>query len=73
MHLEYERRKHRTEFVDGHGVVTLHEHVAAPLADADHKKVDLEIVRPFPLAKYVENSLLRVLVFEANLAGVQTN
>src|SRR5262249_47405028 len=42
VHLEPKRGEHRTEFVNGHQIVALHEHVPAPLAHSDHKEVDLE-------------------------------
>src|SRR5262249_23771642 len=35
----------------------------APLADSDHKEVDLEIARSLPLAEDFEDALLSILVF----------
>ncbi len=43
VHLENERRKHRTEFMNGHQIVTFHQHVPTPFADSDHEEIDLEI------------------------------
>src|ERR1051326_4341995 len=63
VHLEHERWEHRTEFVNGHQIVALHQHVPAPFADSDHKEVDLEITWCIPLAENFEDSLLGVLVF----------
>src|SRR5665213_1976309 len=64
VHLENERRKHRTEFVNGHQVIAFHQHVSTPLADADHEEVDLEIGGRLPLAEYLEDSLLGILVLD---------
>jgi hypothetical protein len=38
--------------------------VAGPIAHADHEKLDLEIGGRFPLAKDIEYSLPRVLIFD---------
>src|SRR5438477_10170558 len=62
VHLEHERREHRTEFVNGHQIVAFHQHVPAPLADTDHKEVDLEIGWRLPLTEHLEYSLLGILV-----------
>src|ERR1700730_18553050 len=43
MHLEYESRKHRTEFVNGHRIVTFHQHMPTPFADSYYEEFDLEI------------------------------
>src|SRR5258708_20711992 len=64
MHLEYESGKHRTEFVNGHRVVTFHQHVPTPLADSDHEELDLEIGGRLPLTEYLKDSLLGILVFD---------
>ena len=45
-------------------IVAFHQHVPAPLADSDHKEIDLEIARRFPLAEDFEDSLLGILVFD---------
>src|SRR5258705_2359408 len=74
MHLEHERRKHRTEFVNSHRIVAFHQHVPAPLADSDHEEVDLEIAWGLPLAEDFEDSLLGILVFRRRTpAGVRTS
>ncbi len=74
VHLEHERREHRTEFVNGHRIVAFHQHVPAPLADSDHKEVDLEIARRLPLAEDFEDSLFeRSRIRSANPAGVRTS
>ena len=62
VHLEPERREHRAEFVNRHQIAAFHQHVPAPLADSDHKEVDLEISRRLPLAEDFEDSLLGILV-----------
>src|SRR5436190_18635976 len=63
VHLEDERGQHRTELVNGHGVVAFHQHVPAPLADPDDEELDLEITRRLPLAEDFEDALLGILVF----------
>src|SRR5690349_9758234 len=63
VHLEHERREHRTEFVNGHQIIAFHQHVTAPLPDSDHKEVDLEIGWRLPLAKHLKYSFLCILVF----------
>src|SRR5438045_823313 len=63
VHLEHERRQHRTEFVNGHQIVAFHQHVPAPLADSDYKKVDLEIGWRLPLTEHLKYSLLGILIF----------
>src|SRR5690349_16954639 len=61
VHFEHECREHRTELVNGHQIVAFHQHVAAPLADADHEEVNLEVGWCLPLAEDFEDSLLRIL------------
>ncbi len=63
MHLEHERRQHLTELVDGHQIVAFHQHMPAPLADPDHKEIDLEIARALPLTEDLKDPLLGVLIF----------
>src|SRR5579859_4986118 len=48
--------------MNSYQIIAFHQHVPAPLADTDHKEVDLEIVRCLPLAKDFEDSLLGILV-----------
>src|SRR6476619_4688459 len=48
--------------MNGDRIVAFHQHVPAPLADADHKEVDLEVVWCLPLPKDFEDALLGVLV-----------
>jgi hypothetical protein len=50
--------------VNGHQIVTFHQHVPTPLADSDHEELDLEIGRRLPLAEDLKNSLLGVLVLD---------
>src|SRR2546428_14182659 len=62
MHLEYESRKHRTEFVNGQRIVTLYQHVPAPLTDSHHEELDLEVGGRLPLTEHLKDSLLGILV-----------
>jgi hypothetical protein len=64
MHLKNESREHRTEFVDGHQIVTFHQHVPTPLPDSDHEKLDFEIGGRLPLTEYLKDSLLGILVLD---------
>ena len=50
--------------MNGHQIVTFHQHVPTPLADSDHEELDLEIGRRLPLAEDLKNSLLGVLVLD---------
>src|ERR1700731_699520 len=45
-------------------VVTLHQHIAAPITDADHERVDLEIGWCLPRAEDFQDSLLCVFVLD---------
>src|ERR1700682_4064376 len=62
MHLEYESRKHRTEFVNGHRIITFHQHMPTPLPDSYYEEFDLEIGGRLPLTEYLKDSLLGILV-----------
>src|ERR1043166_2901165 len=62
MHLEYESRKHRTEFVHGHRIITFHQHMPTPLADSYYEEFDLEIGGGLPLTEYLKDPLLGILV-----------
>ncbi len=62
--LEYEGRKHRTKLVYGHRIVAFHQHMPTPLADSYHEEFNLEIGGGLPLAEYLEDSLLGVLVLD---------
>src|SRR5437867_13038448 len=62
MHLEYGSRKHRTEFVNSHRIVTFHQHMPTPLADSYYEEFDLEIGGRLPLTEYLKDSLLGILV-----------
>src|SRR5712691_584403 len=64
MHLEYESRKHRTEFVNGHRIVTFHQHMPTPLAHSYYEEFDLEIGGRLPLTEYLKDSLLGILVLQ---------
>jgi len=61
-HLEDESGERRTEFVNGHEIVTFHQHMAAPLANSNDEKVDLETGGRFPLAEYLKDSFLGILL-----------
>ena len=43
---EYKSRKHRAELVNGRRIVTVQQHIPAPVAYADHEQLDLEIALP---------------------------
>src|SRR5207249_6730453 len=62
MHLEYESRKHRTEFENSHRIVTFHQHMPTPLADSYYEEFDHEIGGRLPLTEYLKDSLLGILV-----------
>jgi len=62
MHLEYESWKHRAEFVNGHRIITFHQHMPTPLADSYYEEFDLEIGRRLPLTEHVKDLLLGILV-----------
>src|SRR5204863_6566066 len=59
---KYESRKHRTEFVNGHRIVTFHQHMPTPFADSYYEEFDLEIGGCLPLTEYLKDSLLGILV-----------
>src|SRR5438046_1985173 len=60
---KYESRKHRTEFVNGHRIVTFHQHMPTPFADSYYEEFDLEIGGCLPLTEYLKDSLLGILIF----------
>src|SRR6266487_1728047 len=62
MHLEYESGKHRTEFVNGHRIVTFHQHMPTPLAHSYYEEFNLEIGGRLPLTEHLKDSLLGILV-----------
>src|SRR5512132_2850935 len=62
MHLEYESRKHRTEFVNGHRIITFHQHMPTPLADSYYEEFNFEIGGRLPLTEHLKYPLLGVLV-----------
>jgi hypothetical protein len=43
---EHKSRKHRAELVNGRRIVTVQQHIPAPVAYADHEQLDLEIALP---------------------------
>jgi hypothetical protein len=43
-------------------VVTFHQHVPAPIPDADNERLDFEIGRRLPRAKDLKDSFLCILV-----------
>jgi hypothetical protein len=61
--LEFECRQHGTKLVYSEGIVAVNEHVAAPVADTDDKRLYLEVGWSFPGAEDLKNPFLRVLVF----------
>src|SRR5580658_9591756 len=60
--LEYESRQHRAELMHFERVITFHQHIPAPITDADDKRVDLEIGWRFPWAEDLQDSLLCIFV-----------
>src|SRR5438105_13961414 len=62
MHLEYESGQHRTEFVNGHRIVTFHQHMPTPLADSYYEEFNLEIGGGLPLTEHLKYPLLGILV-----------
>src|SRR6185437_10730547 len=61
--LEYKCRQHRAKLMNRHRIVAFHQHVPAPFADAYDEKFKPEIGGRLPLTKYLEDSLLGILVF----------
>src|SRR5205814_4509235 len=45
-------------------IVTFHQHIPAPITDADDERLDLEIRGRFPRAEYLQNSLLCIFVLD---------
>src|ERR1700692_1919072 len=62
VHLEYKCREHRAKLVNRQRIVAFHQHMPTPLAHTNYEKLDLEIGWRLPLAKHLEDSLLRVLI-----------
>src|SRR4051794_39668191 len=60
--LKNEGRQHGAKIMDREWIITIHQHVAAPVANADDEHLDLEILGRFPLQENLEDSLLGVLV-----------
>src|SRR5438270_6992284 len=50
-------------------VVTFHQHIPAPITDADDEGLDLEIVWHLPWAENLQNSLLRIFVLDGRALG----
>src|SRR5208282_2758339 len=55
-------REHRTKLVNRQRIVAVHQQVPAPIAHTNHEELDLEIRWRLPLTKYLQDSLLRILV-----------
>jgi hypothetical protein len=62
--LECEGGQHRTELMHFERVITFHQHIPAPITDADDERVDLEIGWRLPRAKDLQDSLLCIFVLE---------
>src|ERR1700691_1936309 len=62
--LECESRQHRTELMHFERVITFHQHIPAPITDADDERVDLEIGWGLPRAKDLQDSLLCIFVLD---------
>src|SRR6266567_8561598 len=61
---EREGRQHRTELMHFEWVVTFHQHIPAPITDADDERLDFEIGGSFPRAEDLQNSLLCIFVLD---------
>ena len=61
---EREGRQHRTELVHFERVVTLHQHIPAPITDADDERLDFEIGGRLPRAEDLQDSLLCIFVLD---------
>ena len=59
---EREGGKHRTELMHFERVVTFHQHISTPIADADDECLDFEIGWRLPWAEDLEDSLLCLFV-----------
>src|SRR6266487_6425191 len=66
---EPEGRQHRTELMYFERVVAFHQHIPAPITDADDEGLDFEIVWRFPWAEDLQNSLLRIFVLDGRTLG----
>ena len=62
--LECESRQHRTELMHFERVITFHQHIPAPISDADDERVHLEIGWRLPRAKDLQDSLLCIFVLD---------
>src|ERR1017187_3233264 len=62
--LECERRQHRAELMYFERVITFHQHIPAPITDADDERLDLEIGWRFPRAEDLQDSLLCIFVLD---------
>src|SRR5579859_3014460 len=62
--LEGESRQHRTELMHFERVITFHQHIPAPITNADDERLDLEIGWRLPRAKYLQDSLLCIFVLD---------
>jgi hypothetical protein len=61
-HLKNKLWQHRAELVYRQRIVAVQEQMPAPIAHPHDKKKYLEISRRLPLAKHLEDSLLRIFV-----------
>src|SRR4051794_21462732 len=61
--LKHECRQHRAKLVNSRWLITLQQHVTAPVAHSNDEQLDLEVGGRLPLSEYLQNPLLRVLVF----------
>src|ERR1039457_6460382 len=61
---EREGRQHRTELMHFERVGTLHQHIPAPITDADDERLDFETGGSFPRAEDLQNSLLCIFVLD---------
>src|ERR1700681_1473237 len=61
---EREGGQHRTELMYFERVVAFHQHIPAPITDADHEGLDFEIGRRLPWAEDLQDSLLCIFVLD---------
>src|SRR4051794_49482 len=60
--LEHKSREHRAELMDCRRIVTVQQHIPAPVTHADYEQFDFEIAGRLPLRENLEDPLLRIFV-----------
>jgi hypothetical protein len=62
--LEYKSRKHRAKLVNSRRIVAVQQHISTPVTHTYHERLDLKIVRRFPLREDLQDPLLSIFVFD---------